>query len=44
MDYKIAIFHEGQIIQKGSHEALLADKNGKYHALWNAQAQYYTEG
>ena len=39
---KIAVFHEGEIIQLGSHEELLADSNGKYYELWNAQAQYYT--
>ena len=40
---EIAVFHEGAVIQQGSHEALLADESGKYHALWHAQAQYYTE-
>lgn len=39
----IAVFHEGELIQRGSHDALLADKDGKYCELWNAQAQYYTE-
>ena len=39
---EIAVFHQGQVIQQGAHEALLADTNGKYHALWAAQAQYYT--
>ena len=39
---KIAVFHEGEIIQIGSHEELLADSKGKYYELWNAQAQYYT--
>lgn len=39
---KIAVFDEGRIVQLGSHEQLLADKQGKYYALWNAQAQYYT--
>lgn len=39
---KIAVFHEGEIIQLGSHEELLADSSGKYYELWNAQAQYYT--
>lgn len=38
---KIAVFHEGEIIQKGTHEELLADSDGKYYELWNAQAQYY---
>ncbi len=40
---KIAVFHEGEIVQLGTHEELLADENGKYYELWNAQAQYYTE-
>ena len=39
----IAVFHEGGLIQRGSHDSLIADENGKYHELWNAQAQYYTE-
>jgi ATP-binding cassette subfamily B protein len=37
----IAVFHEGEIVQRGSHEALAADEKGKYYELWNAQAQYY---
>lgn len=41
--HDIAVFHEGALIQRGSHEALVADVQGKYHALWTAQAQYYTE-
>lgn len=39
----IAVFHEGQLIQQGSHEQLVADTDGKYYELWNAQAQYYQE-
>lgn len=39
---QIAVFHTGEIIQKGTHEELLADRKGKYYELWNAQAQYYT--
>lgn len=39
---KIAVFHEGQIVQTGRHEELLADETGKYHELWDAQARYYT--
>jgi ATP-binding cassette subfamily B protein len=38
----IAVFHESKLIQRGSHDALIADANGKYHELWNAQAQYYS--
>lgn len=40
---KIAVFDNGQIIQVGSHENLLADETGKYYELWTAQAQYYTK-
>lgn len=40
---EIAVFDSGAVIQKGTHEELLADEGGKYHALWHAQAQYYTE-
>jgi ATP-binding cassette subfamily B protein len=40
---EIAVFHEGAVIQQGSHEELVADENGKYYELWHAQAQYYTE-
>ncbi len=39
---KIAVFSEGSIVQSGKHEELLQDTQGKYYALWNAQAQYYT--
>ena len=40
---EIAVFHEGAVIQHGTHAELVADSTGKYHELWNAQAQYYTE-
>ena len=40
---EIAVFHKGHLVQLGSHEQLVAEKNGKYHELWHAQAQYYTE-
>ena len=39
---EIAVFDHGRVIQQGSHEGLLQEKDGKYAALWNAQAQYYT--
>ena len=38
---EILVFDRGQVVQRGSHEALLRDGAGKYSALWNAQAQYY---
>ena len=39
----ILVFDQGRVIQQGSHEELVADESGKYHALWHAQAQYYTK-
>lgn len=38
---EIVVFDKGSVCQRGSHEKLLAEKQGKYHALWHAQAQYY---
>lgn len=38
---EILVFDQGCVCQKGSHEELLAHQNGKYYALWTAQAQYY---
>jgi len=37
----IAVFHEGELIERGSHDELVSIKTGKYFELWNAQAQYY---
>lgn len=37
----IAVFDHGQLIQQGSHDALVTDTDGKYSQLWHAQAQYY---
>ena len=39
---RIIVFNNGQIVQTGSHEELVADETGKYYELWHAQAQYYT--
>lgn len=38
---RIAVFDEGELIQLGSHESLLMQRDGKYYELWNAQEQYY---
>lgn len=38
---EIAVFQDGRIVQQGTHEALLAQEDGQYARLWNAQAQYY---
>ena len=39
--HDIAVFDDGHLIQRGSHEQLLSDESGKYYELWHAQAQYY---
>lgn len=39
----IAVFDHGRIVQIGGHDDLVADNNGKYSELWNAQAQYYVD-
>lgn len=38
---KIIVFHDGEIVQRGNHEQLVAEEKGMYYELWNAQAQYY---
>ncbi len=38
---QIYVFDNGTIVQRRSHEELIAKKNGLYYKLWNAQAQYY---
>ena len=37
----ILVIHEGKLVQKGSHDDLVRQTEGKYYELWNAQAQYY---
>lgn len=39
--HNIIVFDKGRIVQLGSHEKLVADKNGKYAELWDAQAKHY---
>lgn len=38
----IVVFDGGEVLQCGSHQELIKDKDGKYYELWHAQAQYYT--
>ena len=38
---KIAVFHEGRLVQLGSHNELLKEKDGKYFEMWSTQAKYY---
>ncbi|MCL2592354.1 MAG: ABC transporter ATP-binding protein, partial [Defluviitaleaceae bacterium] len=40
--HDIVVFHEGKLIERGSHDDLVETEGGKYHELWHAQAQYYT--
>ncbi len=39
---EVAVFDEGRLVQKGSHEELVQEEGGKYYELWHAQAKYYT--
>lgn len=38
---EIAVFDNGAVVQRGCHEDLMKEKDGLYHELWTAQAQYY---
>lgn len=38
----IVVFDQGRIVERGSHEELLA-RQGQYAGMWNAQAKYYVE-
>lgn len=38
---RIFVFDNGEIVQRGTHDELLQNNNGKYFELWNAQARYY---
>lgn len=38
---QVVVFDDGQIVQNGTHEELLKQKDGLYLEMWNAQAQYY---
>ena len=38
---QILVFHEGHLIQQGTHRKLLEEARGQYYQLWHAQAQYY---
>ena len=41
---EILVFDQGRIVQRGSHQILVADTKGKYCEMWTAQAQYYQTG
>lgn len=37
----ICVIHKGKLVQKGTHDSLVKNKDGQYHTMWHAQAQYY---
>ena len=41
--HDIAVFDNGKLIQRGSHDELLALDTGMYHKLWDAQARHYID-
>ncbi len=38
---RIFVMDKGELIQQGKHSELLAESDGKYAELWNAQAKWY---
>ena len=38
---RIYMFESGRVIESGTHDELVANRNGKYYEIWHAQAQYY---
>ena len=38
----IVLFENGQVIEEGNHEELMA-QNGKYAEMFDIQAQYYVD-
>jgi len=40
----IYVLNNGKIVESGSHAQLITDKNGLYREMFEAQAQWYTEG
>jgi len=40
---RILVLEDGRLIQSGTHEELLQDKQGRYHEMWEKQAQYYVK-
>ncbi|MEG2289189.1 MAG: ABC transporter ATP-binding protein [Clostridium sp.] len=38
---KVAVFHNGEIIQHGTHDELINEKDSEYETMYVTQAQYY---
>jgi ABC-type multidrug transport system fused ATPase/permease subunit len=41
---RIAVMDKGRIVEMGSHEELLSQKDGLYHRLYTIQSRAGTEG
>ena len=41
---EIVVLDKGQVVEQGSHDELLAIKNGKYATMWNLQTDQVSEG
>ncbi|NME83243.1 hypothetical protein [Clostridium sp. SM-530-WT-3G] len=39
----IAVFDDGSVVQRGSHEEFVNAYDGLYAKMWSAQAQYYAD-
>ncbi|MFC5030983.1 MULTISPECIES: ATP-binding cassette domain-containing protein [Streptomyces] len=40
----IYVLHEGLLVEQGTHQELLADKAGRYHRMFQSQADQYISG
>ena len=40
---RVAVFDSGKLVQLGTHDGLVADTDGRYYELWEAQASHYRE-
>ncbi|VDP90089.1 unnamed protein product [Echinostoma caproni] len=40
---EILMMHQGEVIERGTHDQLLAIPNGQYAALWRAQSEAHPE-
>lgn len=38
---RVAVFHQGRLVQLGTHQQLVQEKGSPYQRLWQAQAGYY---